>query len=221
MRWQRSARIQNFVKNESPCAGCQQSVWPHAVPLPARSAHSLVSVSTVIDIKSVTTKHDKCGACREWDRIARETNRAQDVVRELRQFGVEMATIAWAKMYEACVRFALFPATPKESTARAIGTNSETHASTCATVHLCEAPGAFVAACNHYVRTERERLEWDWRAITLNPYWEGNDEAAMVTDDALIAQTESRWSWGEDTSGAARATRPHIEQSSMALSNTQ
>lgn len=161
---------------------------------------------TVSSGKSRTRSHSLLiGAllCREWDRIARETNRAQDVVRELRQFGVEMATIAWAKMYEALAGFRLFPTSPADACAAALGTNPASGAKTCATVHLCEAPGAFVAACNHFVRRERPRLEWDWRAITLNPYWEGNDEAAMVTDDALIAQTDSRWSWGEDTSGAA------------------
>ncbi len=54
------------------------------------------------------------------------------------------------------------------------------------TVHLCEAPGAFIAATNHYVRTHRPDWWWDWLAISLNPYFEGNDQFAMIDDDKLI-----------------------------------
>ena len=48
---------------------------------------------------------------------------------------VEMGTKAWCKMYEILVAYELAPPTPK-----------------CNTVHLCEAPGAFITATNHYLR---------------------------------------------------------------------
>jgi len=54
------------------------------------------------------------------------------------------------------------------------------------TLHLCEAPGAFVCATNHFIKMERPTWNWDWRAVTLNPYFEGNDAGAMIDDDALI-----------------------------------
>ena len=60
-------------------------------------------------------------------------------------------------------------------------------------VHLCEAPGAFIAATNHYVRTHRPTWWWDWLAISLNPYYEGNDQYAMIDDDALIGNTLDHW----------------------------
>ena len=63
-------------------------------------------------------------------------------------------------------------------------------------VHLCEAPGAFISATNHYVRTHRPTWWWDWVAISLNPYYEGNDQFAMIDDDKLIGQTLDHW-WGE------------------------
>jgi hypothetical protein len=36
--------------------------------------------------------------------------------------------------------------------------------------HLCEAPGAFVCAANHYIRTRvGGDIDWRWLATTLNP----------------------------------------------------
>lgn len=53
----------------------------------------------------------------------------------LRDFQVEMGTKAWCKMYEILVAYELAPPTPE-----------------CSTVHVCEAPGAFITATNHYLR---------------------------------------------------------------------
>ena len=102
-----------------------------------------------------------------------------------------------------------------------------TSVSTC---HVCEAPGAFIAATNHYLRQPHfEALKWEvsvssmaaapathpsrvflytrvfyifstatattrasltpitvqWTGLTLNPYYEANDPAAMVSDDEV------------------------------------
>lgn len=43
-----------------------------------------------------------------------------------------------------------------------------------------------MCATNHFLRVERPHWLWDWRAVTLNPYYEGNDQGAMIDDDALI-----------------------------------
>jgi cap2 methyltransferase len=68
-------------------------------------------------------------------------------------------------------------------------------------VHLCEAPGAFVCALNHFVETRRERVAWDWCAMTLNPHFEGNDLGAMVDDDKFINASARHWFFGADNSG--------------------
>ena len=52
-------------------------------------------------------------------------------------------------------------------------------------VHLCEAPGAFITCLNHYLKTHRPDCEWKWKAITLNPYYEGNDHLAMIDQDKV------------------------------------
>ena len=52
-------------------------------------------------------------------------------------------------------------------------------------VHLCEAPGAFITCLNHYLKTHKPDCEWKWKAITLNPYYEGSDHVAMIDQDKV------------------------------------
>ncbi len=76
------------------------------------------------------------------------------------------------------------------------------------TVHVCEAPGAFICATNFYYNQRYERRDpgaprrqWDWTSLSLNPYYEGNDQEAMVDDDRFIIETLDRWYFGVDNSG--------------------
>ena len=76
---------------------------------------------------------------------------------------------AWSKLQEILWTFKVVPET-------AIKFNS---------VHLCEAPGAFVASLNHFLKTHRTDCEWSWKAMTLNPYYEGNDFVALFNQDKV------------------------------------
>ncbi|GAX78270.1 hypothetical protein CEUSTIGMA_g5712.t1 [Chlamydomonas eustigma] len=135
----------------------------------------------------------------EWLKAASLANRAEFVKSKLRNdFNVELGTVAWAKMYEAIMSCSLLP---HDSIALGQGPEGNPAAFT---VHLCEAPGAFIAATNHFVRTHRPTWWWDWLAISLNPYYEGNDQFAMIDDDKLIGETLDRWCWGADDSGDLR-----------------
>jgi cap2 methyltransferase len=76
------------------------------------------------------------------------------------------------------------------------------------TVHVCEAPGAFICATHFYYNQRYEKRnfrssqgQWDWTGLSLNPYYEGNDQEAMVDDDRFIIETLNRWYFGEDNSG--------------------
>jgi cap2 methyltransferase len=42
---------------------------------------------------------------------------------------------------------------------------------------------------------------WEWTGLSLNPYYEGNDQEAMVDDDRFIIETLDRWYFGIDNSG--------------------
>ena len=68
-------------------------------------------------------------------------------------------------------------------------------------LHLCEAPGAFVASLNHFLKSHYNGMDWQWVANTLNPYYEGNDLEAMLDDDRFILKTLSHWNFGVDGTG--------------------
>ena len=95
--------------------------------------------------------------CRPWGAHTSFTNRAGNVVRHIRQHQgeVELCTTAWAKMYESIVSFDLLPSHGQTSPAdRAVG-HLEYGQPAVGSVHLCEAPGAFISATNHFIKTQR------------------------------------------------------------------
>lgn len=101
----------------------------------------------------------------------------------------DLLTQAWCKFYEiVCSQPDLVPRDAID----------ENHAFT---VHLCEAPGAFVSALNHYVAINHEGLRLKWLAMTLNPYHEANGHPDAVTDDRLIRDTLDNWEFGPDYTG--------------------
>ena len=58
-------------------------------------------------------------------------------------------------------------------------------------VHLCEAPGAFVTSLNHFMKTHGRlrNLTWNWTATTLNPYYEGNFTGTQLPTQSDSAKT--------------------------------
>lgn len=68
-------------------------------------------------------------------------------------------------------------------------------------VHLCEVPGAFISALNHYLKQNRPNVHFDWLATSLNPYYEDMDPAQVINDDRIIRHTLDRWVFGPDNTG--------------------
>ena len=87
-------------------------------------------------------------------------------------------------------------------------------------VHLCEAPvrecfmviyvlilthlhfqGAFISCLNHYLQLHHPEVEFDYRATTLNPYYEGNSLSNTILDDRFILHTLPKWFFGENYNG--------------------
>ncbi|XP_050425244.1 cap-specific mRNA (nucleoside-2'-O-)-methyltransferase 2-like [Adelges cooleyi] len=77
------------------------------------------------------------------------------------------------------------------------------------TVHLCEAPGAFVSALNHFMALNYNSVRFDWLAMTLNPYHESNGHPHIVSDDRLILNTMENWEFGPDYTGDIFQSRYH------------
>lgn len=124
---------------------------------------------------------------KEWDTHTFLTSLPRHIVRLVRRrFNPELCTVAWCKFYEIISTFPdLLP-------------NDVEHLHS---VHLCEAPGAFVASLNHYLKTKRVELSWSWVANTLNPFFEENDRDAMINDDLFIEETLDNWDFGANNSG--------------------
>ncbi|KAM4593060.1 cap-specific mRNA (nucleoside-2'-O-)-methyltransferase 2 isoform 2-T2 [Odontesthes bonariensis] len=126
-----------------------------------------------------------------WHQHTNSTNRAGKVIAAVRSAAnAEICTQAWCKFYEILGTFHLLPEEALQ--------NGELN-----TVHLCEAPGAFITALNHYMKTSdcTRYCDWCWAANTLNPYHEANGGSTTIADDRLIANTLPWWFFGSDNTG--------------------
>ncbi|NWS72228.1 CMTR2 methyltransferase, partial [Crotophaga sulcirostris] len=124
-----------------------------------------------------------------WHQHTSFTNKAGKIIPHVRKaVNAELCTQAWCKFHEILCSFPLLP----EEALQAGELNS---------VHLCEAPGAFIASLNHYLKSHHVPCDWHWVANTLNPYHEANDTLTMIADDRLIANTLPCWYFGPDNTG--------------------
>lgn len=129
----------------------------------------------------------------KWQQHTNRMNGAGDIVRTVREnIQAELVTQAWCKFYETASNFSLVPL--NEICREVDNKNFRS-------VHLCEAPGAFVTALNHWLKTNAPDVQWDWLATTLNPYCEGNSYDSMVADDRFIRYTLKHWCFGDDNIG--------------------
>lgn len=118
----------------------------------------------------------------EWRRHTAWMNRAGHVLPQVRRTAnPTLLTQAWCKFFEILYEFHIADRESLRS------------------FHLCEAPGAFVAALQHYLQDRA--TDWCWYGTTLNPYYEGNSTKSTVTDDRLILNTLDRWYFGRDQTG--------------------
>ncbi|XP_028298988.1 cap-specific mRNA (nucleoside-2'-O-)-methyltransferase 2 [Gouania willdenowi] len=136
-----------------------------------------------------------------WHQHTNSTNRAGKVTASVRSAAnAEICTQAWCKFYEILGTFNIFP-----DEALQVGQLN--------TVHLCEAPGAFITALNHYVKTSDSTryCDWVWAANTLNPYNEANEGGMTIADDRLVANTLPWWFFGSDNTGNIMIQRHLLE----------
>lgn len=125
----------------------------------------------------------------EWHEHTAFTNKAGKIMSHVKKaVNAELCTQAWCKFQEILCSFPLIP----QQAFQDGKLNS---------LHLCEAPGAFIASLNHYLKSHRFPCEWSWVANTLNPYHEANDGLRMIMDDRLIANTLHCWYFGPDNTG--------------------
>lgn len=88
---------------------------------------------------------------------------------------------AWLKMYELIIDTHLI--------IQEVGTYKS--------FHICEAPGNFIAALNHYIKTET-KMKFEWNAQSLNPKFSGEAFGDMY---GYIGNYPEQWLWGADDTG--------------------
>ncbi|XP_019361377.1 PREDICTED: cap-specific mRNA (nucleoside-2'-O-)-methyltransferase 2 [Gavialis gangeticus] len=142
----------------------------------------------------------------EWHQHTSFTNKAGKIIPHVKKsLNAELCTQAWCKFHEILCSFPLLPEAALQ--------NGELN-----TVHLCEAPGAFIASLNHYLKSHHIPCDWNWVANTLNPYHEANDTLMMIMDDRLIANTLPLWYFGPDNTGDVMMLK-HLEGLQHFISN--
>ncbi|XP_064641497.1 cap-specific mRNA (nucleoside-2'-O-)-methyltransferase 2-like [Lineus longissimus] len=145
---------------------------------------------TLIDLKTTINEvKDKLSDVDvvPWHDHTQFTHKASKVMTQLRRtIGAELCTQAWCKFHEILGKFQLVP---------------EENSDVFESVHICEAPGAFVTSLNHYLRSHYPNTRWHWTANTLNPFYEGNDPQIMIDDVMLIKDTLQNWYFGVDNTG--------------------
>lgn len=126
----------------------------------------------------------------EWHAHTSKMNPAGLVVNYVRtHVRPDFLTQAWCKFYEIVNTSSLLPDDVVNGGGGVF------------TVHLCEAPGAFVSSLNHYLAVNHPRCRFKWLAMTLNPYHESNGHPDIVSDDRLILNTLDNWEFGPDYTG--------------------
>ncbi|XP_045199075.2 cap-specific mRNA (nucleoside-2'-O-)-methyltransferase 2-like [Mercenaria mercenaria] len=120
-----------------------------------------------------------------WHEHTRLVNLAGNIAPEVRnRLRPELCTQAWCKFYEIASTYL-----------------SLEDRKSLVTVHLCEAPGAFITSLNHFLITHSYAGDWQWLATTLNPYYEGNNIGQMIDEDKFIRCSYGNWYFGEDGTG--------------------
>lgn len=117
----------------------------------------------------------------------------------VREYGAEVVTNAWLKMYELCHLL-------EPNWARIEKTKTREKSARLNTLLLAEAPGNFIIAMNHYMQMEHRSIAWDWLANSYrDPVIRDRDqrgETGYLGDTyGLMSAFPDRWLYGPDCDG--------------------
>lgn len=128
-----------------------------------------------------------------WEQFTNSINCNKNLKHIIKsKYNGEIVTNAWLKMYEILDHF--------PNLTKAVSINS---------FHICEAPGAFISALNHYLNYGEDRRKWKWFAQTLVP---DNCKTNCALDDhfGLIQSFPDRWLFGPDSDLSGNITHSNV-----------
>lgn len=127
----------------------------------------------------------------EWSAHTSATDKSSLVIDTLnRQLTRKpfLLTKAWIKFYEILTDFHLIQSQIEDKSRLKV-------------LLLCECPGSFINAINHYIKSNAYDISLDWIANTLNPYYEDIDYT--IIDDIFIKTPHlfHNWFFGSTNTG--------------------
>lgn len=147
--------------------------------------HDLDCTRTLLDDKDLIS----------WNNHTNRTDLTSFVLKKLRaKIQNELLTRAWCKLTEIIMSFPVLN----------LKSESEKDLNEVSALFLCEAPGSFVHALNHYIQSKHHGLKFNWVASSLNPYYEQVDPIkTAIADDRFIKQVKhyENWFFGDDNRG--------------------
>lgn len=143
----------------------------------------------------------------QWDRHTEFTEISSNIKTKLfsKLDNPQIMTRAWIKFYEIISTFRLFN--------NCDGKLATTVLFQCEGLFWIQlelptylffvAPGAFVSATNHYLKSKYNTVQFEWIATTLNPYYEDSDAKSVVYDDRFIRNPFlfQNWFFGPSNTG--------------------
>uniref|UniRef100_A0A0A1WYH0 Cap-specific mRNA (nucleoside-2'-O-)-methyltransferase 2 n=2 Tax=Zeugodacus cucurbitae TaxID=28588 RepID=A0A0A1WYH0_ZEUCU len=175
----------------------KENTWK--LPPPTKAFSEYYQIDTLQELKP-KLNDVKCKlnnyTIENWSLHTRRQDPSNEIPWRLKnETKAEFVTIAWCKFFECLHSYPLVKGAHLNS------------------LHLCELPGAFIAALNHYMYStyKREEVQWRWLSTTLNPYYEGNPTSGMISDDRFMFHTFDNWLMHDDFTGNI-INRSHIEQ---------
>ena len=124
---------------------------------------------------------------KKWSEITLNINISRFLTSYIKNKLKINVTRAYIKLYEILYKFNL------------VDTSTDLRS-----LHICEMPGNFIAATNHYFRQYNKTNQFEWYGNSLNPYNKSNKEKyGSLFDDVygFLERHPDNWLWGPTDTG--------------------
>ena len=146
-------------------------------------------IMSAIDSRNIKNWNSEKKKSRYYDKGIYGLDKLKTLISNKYNNGFELSQ-AWLKMYEICTLFNIISKKKK----------------TFNSMHICELPGNFIAAINHYIKTKTDIKEFNWIGQSLNPYHKDNIKKygkSIINEKPYNFYTyyPNNWNFGKDNTG--------------------